>query len=121
VRDMLHELAAAHRAVARRTSEDGESVSVSIRRSYDATPEDVWEAVTHPDRLARWFSPVSGELRVGGSFQVEGNAGGDIVRCEPPQHLRVTWGGPTTVVDVRLSADGNGTALELEHTVPLLL
>jgi hypothetical protein len=48
VRDMLDELAAAHRAVARRTDGDGEIVSVQLRRSYDAAPEDVWDAVTDP-------------------------------------------------------------------------
>jgi hypothetical protein len=30
----------------------------------------------------------------------------------------VTWGGPTSVVRVRLSATDAGTVLELEHTVP---
>jgi hypothetical protein len=29
--------------------------------------------------------PISGELRVGGSFQLEGNAGGEILTCEPPR------------------------------------
>jgi hypothetical protein len=76
--------------------------------------------VTRPDRLKRWFMPISSELRVGGSFQLEGNAGGEILTCEPPQLLRVTFGGPTSVVEVRLTAQGEGnTMLELEHTVPI--
>ena len=119
MRDMLDELAAAHRAVARRTDGDGEIVSVQLRRSYDAAPEDVWDAVTDPARLARWFSPVAGELRVGGTFQVEGNAAGEVLECAPPRHLRVTWGGPTSVVDVRVSADGPRTVVDLQHSVPI--
>jgi hypothetical protein len=64
--------------------------------------------------------PISGELRVGGSFQLEGNAGGEILACEQPRLLRVTFGGPTSVVEVRLAAqDGGDTVLELEHTVPI--
>jgi hypothetical protein len=64
--------------------------------------------------------PISGDLRIGGTFQLEGNAGGEILACEPPRLLRVTFGGPTSVVEVRLTAeDGSGTVLELEHTVPI--
>src|SRR5262249_5137612 len=97
----------------------GERVSVLLRRDYDAPIDDVWDAVTRPDRLKRWFMPISGELRAGGSFQLEGNAGGEILACEPPRLLRVTFGGPTSLVEVRLIAQGEGeTLLELEHTVP---
>jgi len=98
----------------------GECVSVLLRRSYDAPISDVWDAMTQPERIKRWFLPISGELRVGGSFQLEGNAGGQILTCEPPSLLRVTFGGPTSVVEVRLSTQGESeTVLELEHTVPI--
>jgi uncharacterized protein YndB with AHSA1/START domain len=119
VRDMLEELAAAHRAVGRRAGQDGEVVAVQLRRAYDAELTDVWDAVTDPARLARWFSPVSGELRVGGTFQVEGNAAGEVLQCAPPEHLRVTWCGPTSLVDVRLTTDGDRTVVDLEHSVPI--
>lgn len=82
--------------------------------------EDVWDVLTDPDRVRRWFLPLSGDLRVGGTFQLEGNAGGDILECEPPRRLRVTFGGPTSLVELRLFAEGDGdTVLELEHTVPI--
>jgi len=98
----------------------GERVCVHLQRGYDAPIGDVWDAVTRPDRIKRWFLPVSGELRVGGTFQLEGNAGGEILACEPPRLLRVTFGGPTSVVEVRLIAQGDAdTVLELEHTVPI--
>ena len=32
-------------------------------------------------------SPISGDLRLGGRYQLQGNAGGEILVCEPPQHL----------------------------------
>jgi hypothetical protein len=64
---------------------------------------------------------VSGDLRVGGTFQFERNAGGDILRCDKPDWLRVTYGGSESLVDVRLSASGDRTTLELTHTVPLAM
>lgn len=76
--------------------------------------------MTDPERLKRWFLPVSGELRVGGTFQVEGNAGGEILRCEAPRLLRLTWGDATSVVELRLAPNGEvATTLELDHTVPI--
>jgi uncharacterized protein YndB with AHSA1/START domain len=108
-------------AISRQVGEvgGGEGVGVLLRRSYGAPIDDVWNAVTDPERMRRWFLPVSGDLRVGGSFQLEGNAGGEILTCEPPRLLRVTFGGPTSIVELRLTATGDETVLELEHTVPM--
>ncbi len=118
MKDVLEELAATAREVARRGAGDDELIAVTLRREYPAEVEDVWDAVTDPQRLARWFAPVSGDLREGGTFQVEGNADGEIRECAPPSALTVTWGSPVSVVRVRLAATGTATALELEHTVP---
>lgn len=124
--DIAAELNAIHRAVGNRPATDG--AGIVLRRSYPAQVEDVWNAVTDPDRLKRWFLPISGDLRVGGRFQLEGNAGGEILHCEPPRLLTVTFGSETSVVQLRLSphpdadpdADPAGaTVLELEHLVPL--
>ena len=120
--DIANQLKVIHRQVERQPTADGagERVSVLLRRSYDTRVEDVWDAVTDPDRMKRWFLPVSGDLRVGGSFQLEGNAGGEILACEPPSLLRVTFGDPNSIVELRLTAQGGGdTVLELEHTVPI--
>jgi uncharacterized protein YndB with AHSA1/START domain len=120
--DIASQLNAIHRQVEQQLPADGsgERVSVLLRRGYDAPIDDVWDAVTQPDRIKRWLMPISGELRVGGSFQLEGNAGGEILTCEPPRLLKVTFGAPTSIVEVRLTPDGDGdTVLELEHTVPI--
>jgi uncharacterized protein YndB with AHSA1/START domain len=120
--DIANQLNAIHRQVEQQLPADGsgERVSVLLRRSYDAPIGDVWDAVTQPDRIKRWLMPISEELRVGGSFQLEGNAGGEILTCEPPRLLRVTFGGPTSIVEVRLTSQSDrDTVLELEHTVPI--
>jgi uncharacterized protein YndB with AHSA1/START domain len=120
--DIAGQLEAIYREVGERQADGGEAVGVLLRRRYDASMEDVWDAVTDPERMKRWFLPVSGDLRVGGTFQLEGNAGGEILTCDPPRLLRVTFGGPTSVVELRLSPDGDDvTVLELEHTVPLAI
>jgi uncharacterized protein YndB with AHSA1/START domain len=118
MKDILQELAATAREVGRRGEGDDELIAVTLRRQYAADVDDVWQAVTDPERVARWFAPLSGDLREGGTFQIEGNAGGDIRECKAPSSFTVTWGGPVSLVRVSLSATGDGTALELEHTVP---
>ena len=116
--DTITEIDAIHREVSIGSTETGEMVSVVMRRDYRAAVEDVWDALTDPDRIKRWFMPVNGDLREGGDFQLEGNAGGRILRCDPPRLLKTTFGGETSVVELRLTADGDRTTLELEHTVP---
>jgi uncharacterized protein YndB with AHSA1/START domain len=121
--DIDSQLNAIHREVERQPAAGGagKRVSVLLRRGYDTPIQDVWDAVTRPDRIGRWLMPISGELRVGGTFQLEGNAGGEILVCEPPR-LRVTFGDPNSTVEVRLTShDGGDTVLELEHTVPIEL
>lgn len=96
----------------------GEPAVVAVAvRSYDTTIEDLWHALTTPERLARWFLPVEGDLKIGGRYQLKGNAGGTITRCDPPNALDVTWEfmGATSWVHVRLVADGERTRFTLEH------
>ena len=65
--------------------------SVRLQRTYDSPIEDVWEALTTPDRISRWFLPISGDYRLGGRYQLEGNAGGEILECDRPRLVRVSW------------------------------
>lgn len=101
---------------------DGQPAHIVIAsRIYDAAIDDVWDAITNPERIPRWFLPVTGELRLGGRYQLEGNAGGEITTCKPPRHLAVTWefGGAISWVDVHLDEGADGsTGLRLEHLVP---
>jgi uncharacterized protein YndB with AHSA1/START domain len=107
------------REIGRRRIAAGEARCAVLQRRYQAEIEDVWDACSDPERIRRWLLPVSGDLRAGGSYRLEGNAHGEILRCEPPRLLAVTWvyaDRPADEVELRLSphADG-GTLLELEH------
>jgi uncharacterized protein YndB with AHSA1/START domain len=118
--DVTHQINASRRQVGRRSLGAGEARVVTISQTYDAAVEDVWDACTSAERIPRWFLPVSGDLRLGGRFQVEGNAAGTVERCDPPKSFATTWefGGKTSWIELRLTpeADG-GTRFELEHTM----
>ena len=93
----------------RDTSREGKPARVLVaERSYSAPAGDVWDALTNPDRIPRWLLPISGDLRLGGRYQLEGNAGGTIETCDPPRHLGVTWEyeGGISWVDVHLAESG---------------
>src|SRR6266568_8799732 len=108
--DIVAQLNQAHREVTGR--------SVVVRREFDTPIEDVWSACTSAERIPRWFLPVSGDLRLGGRYQLQGNAGGTIERCDPPKSFFATWeyGGEVSWIEVRLTAEAaGGTRMEIEH------
>ena len=88
---------------------------------YDTDADDLWDALTNQQRLPRWFAPVSGDLKLGGKYQVEGNAGGTITECERNKKIAVTWEfmGGMSWVTITLTPAGDGTRLELEHVAPI--
>jgi uncharacterized protein YndB with AHSA1/START domain len=107
----------------RDSSRDGVPTKVAVaRRTYTTERADLWEAVTSPDRIPRWFLPVSGDLSVGGHYQLEGNAGGTVEHCAAPEEFAVTWefGDTVSWLTVHLTAaDDGGTTLQLEHESPV--
>src|SRR6187401_435985 len=119
--DINEHISAVRRQVGTRTLEAGEARVVTLTRTYGAPVDDVWDACTSAERIPRWFLPISGELRVGGRYQLQGNAGGTIETCTPPHQLALTWefGGEISWLELRLSEHGEGTRLELEHLVPV--
>jgi uncharacterized protein YndB with AHSA1/START domain len=116
--DVAHQISAVRRQVGSRVLEAGEARIVTVSQSYDTDPADLWDAVTNAERLPRWFLPVSGELRVGGRYHLEGNASGTVERCDPPKSFFATWeyDGGISWIDVRIVPEPDGRArLELEH------
>ena len=99
---------------------EGKAARVVVAvRTYATQREDLWDAITNRERIPRWFLPIEGDLKLGGRYQLRGNAGGTITRCDAPSALDVTWefGGGMSWVTVRLDAEGSQTRLTLEHIV----
>jgi uncharacterized protein YndB with AHSA1/START domain len=113
------------REVVERDYEGALSRVVVAVKTYATSPSDLWDALTNPQRIPRWFLPIEGDLKLGGRYQLKGNAGGTIRRCEAPDHqgaggaLDVTWEfmGGMSWVTVRLAPEGGATRLTLEHIV----
>jgi len=112
-------------------SADGVGV-VRIEDRYDTASDDLWSALTDPDRLARWHGQVEGDLRPGGAFRVHLEADdvestGRVEACEPPRRRLVTTretdesyrkgqGVPPFdgAIEVTPTADGDQTILVIE-------
>jgi uncharacterized protein YndB with AHSA1/START domain len=110
---------------------DGVGV-VRIEDRYDTGIDDLWAAITDPDRLARWYGHVEGDLRPGGAFRFylaadDIESTGRVEVCEPPRRLLVTnretdesyqkgQGVPPfdATIEATLTADGDQTLLVLE-------
>ena len=115
--DVAHEVNAVERMVGKRTLAAGTARTVTLSRTYDSRIGDVWKACTELDRIQRWFLPISGDLRVGGRFQIEGNASGTVEACDPPRSFTSTWefGGEVSWIELSLSSEGDRTRLQLRH------
>ena len=111
-------------------SADGAGI-IRIEDRYDTDIDDLWSAITDPDRLTRWFGEVDGELSLGGEFRVQiadaGERTGQVEACDAPQRLSVTTretdesyrrgqGVPPfdAAWDITLTADGDQTTLVIE-------
>ena len=94
--------------------------------------ERVWDAITKPEQLARWFGVVSGmDFRVGGAIQFTWENEpcpypGIIEVIEPEQRFAFRWPSyalshpkltfattPSTLVDITLEERAEGTLLTL--------
>lgn len=100
---------------------DGKAV-VRMEDRYRTDIDDLWSALTDPQRLARWVARVDGDLRLGGEFHARFTSSwegpGRIELCEPPRRLLVTMNpgqDDQTVIDVELVPDGDMTRLVIEE------
>lgn len=101
---------------------DGIATAVIVtRRTFSADQDDLWNAVTTAERIGRWFSPISGDLELGGRFELQDNASGTVEACSEPEWFSATWEFDDAVswIEVRLTPTENGTVLELHHEAPL--
>ncbi|WP_447762300.1 SRPBCC family protein [Sphingopyxis panaciterrae] len=120
--DTIAQAAMVVRKVEDITHEGQPARAVVASRDYPTDIDDLWNAITEKERIPRWFAPVSGDLELGGRYQIKGNAGGTVTACEPPRQFALTWefGGGMSWVKVELTEAGDGaTRLTLHHIAPL--
>jgi uncharacterized protein YndB with AHSA1/START domain len=104
-----------------RTIPAGAARVAAFTRVYETTVEDLWDACTNPDRLRRWYVPVTGELRLGGRFQQVNMGSGTVVECDAPRFLKLSLGGGADEIELRLSPGPRAgwATLRLEHATTL--
>jgi len=123
--DVTEYMGAVSREVQSRDHQGRPAQVVIATRTYDTTMDDAWDALTNGERIPRWFLPVSGDLRPGGRYQLEGNAGGQITECDPPRQLAITWeyGGVVSWVKVSLDpvemANGKWKMVKRQYSAAL--
>lgn len=96
--------------------------AVRFERHYATDIADLWAACSQPDRLARWFADVAGELSVGGQAFIAFRDGDHteitIRRCDPPHALDVDWAfgeEAMSMLTVEFASTDDGTQLVLDH------
>jgi uncharacterized protein YndB with AHSA1/START domain len=102
-----------------------EPVTASV--FVEAPPERVYEYFTRPDAIVRWMGDYALlEPTPNGRFALDVRGApvrGRYLEVDPPHRLLISWGyagserlppGASTV-EVRLTADGTGTRIELQH------
>jgi uncharacterized protein YndB with AHSA1/START domain len=101
-------------------SSNGKGV-VQMEEHIDAGIDDVWSALTDPQRLAGWLGAIHGDLHVGGAFHARFYASGSegpgrVDACDPPHRFVVTRSAPLElVIETTLAAQGPQTVLTVEQ------
>jgi uncharacterized protein YndB with AHSA1/START domain len=102
------------------TTEAGRNV-LTVRREFARSCTEVWEALTRPAVLSRWFPfDVGVDLRAGGviTFGVPGGdvsqTTGTVTDVEEPRLFAFTWG--SELFRWTVAPAGDGAALTLEQT-----
>jgi uncharacterized protein YndB with AHSA1/START domain len=96
--------------------------AVRVEDRYTTDIDDLWEACTTRERLARWIAEVSGDLHVGGTIQATFTSTWTgalrIEICDRPYHLLVTMEPGTedeTELEAWLTDEGDTTRLVVEE------
>jgi uncharacterized protein YndB with AHSA1/START domain len=100
-----------------------DTLTLHLDRIFEAPIDDVWAAITEPERLARWLGtwrgdPASGRVMFAMTFE-EGDSEQEmeIRECTPPHRLAVTsHAGPYTWhLDADLSESDGVTTLSFSQ------
>ena len=120
------------------TRADGTAV-ISFERRLSHPIERVWEAITDPAQVIRWWGELAADMRPGGDFALrwlnddeEGRSSGwrgTLTQYDPPHVLETSglwgspnepWGETNATLRFELSPDGDGTMLRFVNTIERL-
>jgi uncharacterized protein YndB with AHSA1/START domain len=98
--------------------------TLRLTRRYDASPADVWRALTGRESLTRWLGePNALELWKGGTVGVSlpngSRATGRIRELQAGRLLELDWrldGEEPSIVRWELASESGGTVLVVEHS-----
>ncbi|HUB36757.1 MAG TPA: SRPBCC domain-containing protein [Solirubrobacteraceae bacterium] len=115
--------------------------SLRLQRTFDASPQEVFDAWTHPELLRRWWAAdpswptavAEVDLRPGGRYLLSmedpstgatHTVSGEYREIDPPNRLLYTWQwelddggwGHESTVAVHFLPDDSRTTVVLEHT-----
>jgi uncharacterized protein YndB with AHSA1/START domain len=98
---------------------DAGHCELRLTRRFDATPAEVWAALTEPDSIGRWLGRTAAiDLSAGGAFALASGVDARVREVEPERVLELDWrfaGEAPSVVRFELAAEGDGTLLMLDH------
>jgi uncharacterized protein YndB with AHSA1/START domain len=101
---------------------DGTDGAVRVEDVYDTDIDDLWQACTTPERLARWIARVDGDLQVGSTVQMvftsTWTGAARIEVCDAPHHLLLTTEPGTEdegQIEAWLTEEGTRTRLVVEE------
>jgi len=104
--------------------QEGERRGVRFERLYDATPEELWAALTDPEQIRGWLADATRwELAAGEEYELmfgdDGRTWGRILAVEPPRVLELEWtyaDEPASVVRFEIVPREAGCLLVLDHS-----
>lgn len=105
---------------------EGATVTATLARWLEASPDEVWAALSTPERLVQWLAPGSIDLRVGGPVRLDFGDSGIVIdstvsAVTPLERLEYSWSGPSDPprpIRWRLDPREDGVELTLTLILP---
>lgn len=105
---------------------DGAVVTAALTRWLEAPVDEVWAALSTPERLVQWLAPGRIDLRIGGAVRLDFADSGIVIdstvsALTPLELLEYSWSGPgdpPRPIRWRLEPRDGGVELTLTLSLP---
>jgi len=88
-------------------SKDADGYRVSFKRVLPYDIDTVWDAITQPKQMARWFTDIEMQFVAGGDMTIyfrdaeKTKSSGKILRIEPKTLFEYSWEGELANVEAK--------------------